>query len=676
MIKNILLLVAAVLATTVAASSRAAENGNDPFALGLIKRPTRTASPALEMAPVNLADLTADYGKDFSGLTKCPAYLAARKRARYNPDAPAEPAVFSEAQKQEQSAAGEAMLKGIAAAIAEGKKDYAVARGTYRIKQPIRLANARDFTLKFDNAEIYLTDCGTFVEASNALHVNVLGPVNVTLDPKPFTMTRVASVNREAAEVTLTLMNGWDAENLPNDGSSLIFDPAGRLLPARLPGLKNMRIQDGNIVANVNPDHWYYCDPDKGDRTGLCWQFFKPGNIVRIALDKRPGGFAIVQRDKCGDITYQDINLHCFLGWLYGGADGDITFRRVRATGRPGTNQISGGMCQFFPSRGVTRFEDCEIQGDADDQIDILSLSHMVYAQKGPREIWVKSRTGNNDPFHPGAAMKFHDFDYSQNHGTAVITAAEPVKDKQLVEQCRAWVKATGIRDCGEGWVYRVTLDRDVEVKPMDLVELSDSRTDKLILSGCYFHDGCTRVLIHGTKETVVENCAFEREQMSSLQIGAEKYWWEGPNDTKVTVRDSLFVNGSNGLVNGNPTLMIGVADVGSEATCRDLTESVLVEGNVIIAPAKQAIRVRNTARAVVRNNQIIRPCSWPKFLSRPSLFGEDFSAIYLYAVGSGEVSGNTIEEPGPDMTAPVILSETCDKGGIDVQINGGHPTP
>jgi hypothetical protein len=30
---------------------------------------------------------------------------------------------------------------------------------------------------------------------------------------------------------------------------------------------------DGKLVININPDHWYYVDPDKGDRTGLCWQF-------------------------------------------------------------------------------------------------------------------------------------------------------------------------------------------------------------------------------------------------------------------------------------------------------------------------------------------------------------------------------------------------------------------
>jgi alpha-L-fucosidase 2 len=639
----------------------------DPYALGIIQRPARPTPPVLNMEPVNLADLTADYGKDFSKMTHCPAYLSARKRAPYNPENPADLTIFNDSQKQEQFTAGEVMLKGIAAAIAGGKKEYVVSAGSYRIKEPIRLEHVRDFTLKFDRAQIYLDAKGAFVETRDAQRVNVFGPVSVTRDPKPFTMTRVVSVNREASEVTLSLMNGWEARDVPTEGGALIFDANGRLLPARIPTFTNLRVEGSRLVININPDNWYYCDPDKGDRTGLCWQFYKPGNIVRINTTKA-NDYAIIQRDQCREITYQDIDLHCFMGWLYGGADGDMTFRRVCAIGRPGTSQISGGMCQFFPSRGVTRFEECEIQGDCDDQIDILSMSHMVYAQKGPREIWVKSRTGNNDPFHPGVAMKFHDFDYSQNHGTATITASEPIKDRTLADQCNAWVKATGIRDCGEGWVYRVTLDRDVEVKPMDLVELSDNRPDKLVLSGCYFHDGCTRVLIHGTKETVVDNCAFEREQMSSLQIGAEKYWWEGPNDTKVTVRDSLFVNGSNGLVNGNPTLMIGVADVGPEATCRDLTESVLVENNVIIAPAKQAIRVRNAAHAVVRNNRIIRPESWPKFLSRPSWLGEDFSAIYLYAVGSGEVSGNTIEEPGPDMTAPVILSENCNKDAINVK--------
>ena len=232
------------------------------------------------------------------------------------------------------------------------------------------------------------------------------------------------------------------------------------------------------------------------------------------------------------------------------------------------------------------------------------------------------------------------------------------------MDQCNAWVKAARLFGTSDSWVYRVMLDRDIEVKPMDRVELSDNRPDKLVMTGCYFHDGCTRVLIHGTKETVVEKCAFEREQLSSLQIGEEKYWWEGPNDTRVTVRDSLFVHGSNGLVYGFPTIMIGVA-AGPEATCRDLTESVCVEGNTIVSPAKQAIGIRNTAHVVVRNNRIVRPESWPKFLSRPSFFGEDFSAIYLYAVESGEVFGNTIEEPGRSMTAPVILSETCNKAAI-----------
>jgi len=639
---------------------------NDPYALGIIQRPARPTPPALRMEPVNLADITADYDKDFSQLTQCAAYLAARKREAYNPNNPADVAVFTDAQKAEQSAAGETMLKEIAAAIAGGKKEYVVPTGTYRIKQQIRIEHARDFALKFDRAEIYVGSGGTFVEMRDAQRVNVFGPVSVTRDPKPFTMTRVVSVNRDASEVTLAPMKGWDATDVPTDGVGLIFDPNGRLLPARLPMFKNLHVKDGGLVMNINRDNWYYGDPDKGDRTGLCWQFYKPGNIVRIVTTKT-NPFAILQRDQCREITYQDIDLHCFMGWLYGSAEGDVTFRRVRAIGRPGTNQISGGMCQFGTNQGVIRFEECEIQGDCDDQIDILSHPHMVYARKGPREIWVKAVHSPGDPFHPGATMRLHDFDYSETHGTAVIVSSEPLKDKNLVDQCNAWVKAARLFGTSDAWVYRVLLDRDVDVRPMDMVELPDNRPDKLVMTGCYFHDGCTRVLIHGTKETVIEKCAFEREQMSSLQIGEEKYWWEGPNDTRVTVRDSLFVHGSNGMVNGNPTIMIGLA-AGPEATCRDLTESVCVEGNAIVSPAKQAIGVRNTARAVVRNNRIVRPESWPKFLSRPSMFGEDFSAIYLYAVESGEVTGNTVEEPGHNMTAPAILSETCNKASIRLE--------
>lgn len=655
--------VATLLAATLFTSTNAAENENDPYALGIIQKPVRTTPPPLAMEPVNLADLTADYGKDFSHLTKCPAYLSARKRPPYNPENPADLVVFTEAQKQEQSTAGDTMLKEIAAAVIAGKKEYVVAAGTYRINRPIRLEHARDFTLKFDHAELYLGSGGTFVEMRDAQRVNVFGPVNVTRDPRPFTMTQVASINKDASEVTLTLMKGWDAKAVPTDGNSLIFDPNGRLLPARLPMFKNMRVKDDKLVMNINRDNWYYGDPDKGDRTGLCWQFYTPGNIVRIITDKT-NPYAILQLDQCRDITYQDIDLHCIMGWLYGRADGNTTFRRVRAIGRPGTNQISGGMCQFGPSCGEIRFEECEIQGDCDDQIDILSHGHMVYAQKGPREIWIKSVHSPINPFHPGSTMKFRNFDYSESHGTAVITSAEPIKEKKLVDQCNAWVKAARLFNTGDSWVHRVMLDRDVVVKPMDLVELSDNRPDKLVMTGCYFHDGCTRVLIHGTKETLIENCAFEREQMSSLQIGEEKYWWEGPNDTKVTVRDCLFVNGSNGLVYGHPTIMIGLA-AGPEAICRDLTESVCVEGNVIVAPAKQAIGVRNTTHVVVRNNRIIRPVGWPKFLSRPSMLGEDFSAIFLYAVESGDVSGNIIEEPGSGMTAPVIISDTCNKAAI-----------
>lgn len=653
-------------------------NSNDPYALGLIRKPSWTRPPSLKMSPVNLADLTADYGKDFSRFTQCPAYLAARRRAPYNPDDPADPVVFTDAQKAEQSVAGEVMLKGIKAAIAAGKKEYVVSSGIYRINRPIRLMQVQDFTLKFNRAEIF--QCGErFLETGDASRVSVLGPVSVTLDPKPFTMTRVVSVDRETAEVTLALMKGWDANNVPpswketpsssfspTEGGVLIFDSNGRLLPARAPKFKSMRVEGDRLVMRIDPNDWYFGDPDKGNLTGLCWQFYQPGNIVWIETNPK-SPYTILQRENCRDMIYQDIDLHCFRRWLFGFADGNTTFRRVRAIGRPGTSQISGGMCQFIPNRGEIRFEDCEIQGDIDDQIDILSNNHMVYDQKSPRELWVKSGRSIHDPFHPGGGISFFDFDYTESRGKAVIVSSEAIKDKSLVDRCNAWVEAARLRHAGESWVYKVILDRDVVVKPMDMVELADNRTDKLVITGCYFHDGCTRVLIHGTKETVVENSVFERQQLSALQIGNEKYWWEGPNDKRVTVRDCLFVNASNGLINGRPSIMIGL-DAGPEATCRDLTESVLVEGNMIVSPAKQAIRVRNTTRAVVRNNRIIRPASWPKFLSSPSIFGDDYSAIYLYAVGAGEVTGNHIEEPGGNLTAPVILSDTCNKDAIRVE--------
>jgi diphthamide biosynthesis methyltransferase len=46
---------------------------NNPHALGIIQRLPRLERWMPEMAPVNLADITSEYDKDFSHLTKCPA---------------------------------------------------------------------------------------------------------------------------------------------------------------------------------------------------------------------------------------------------------------------------------------------------------------------------------------------------------------------------------------------------------------------------------------------------------------------------------------------------------------------------------------------------------------------------------------------------------------------------
>ena len=57
-----------ILSEKFAAAKQEADE-NNPYALGIIQRPARPTPPALEMEPVNLADITADYDKDFSHLT-------------------------------------------------------------------------------------------------------------------------------------------------------------------------------------------------------------------------------------------------------------------------------------------------------------------------------------------------------------------------------------------------------------------------------------------------------------------------------------------------------------------------------------------------------------------------------------------------------------------------------
>lgn len=559
----------------------------------------------------------------------------------YHVHAPVYPTAYTEAQKDAQRVAGQAIVRKINDALAAGKHSFTVPPGVYRLPAHsegltyfnhdgcLNFHGIRGFTLNLGHTELILGNGSTFLAPDDASDISIVGPVVFDAETLRLTQGVVTARDEATGLTTLRIMPGYKVD----------YDPKGQI---------DAFSPDG--VYLQNPSWAGYSDLTVLDKARGIVQIkagakdiYKPGNLIAL----RNGGPVFLSAGGKGahNLTLRDVEIDTGVGFAWGGGTGAWTFKNVKGIRRPGTNRLLGaGGCQVWNAGGDVTFDNCEFSNCADDLMDYSGGGLFTCArQETPQTVvtWGGS-------LGVGDTANFYSHDGFQPDATARVTAVTDITDQALQAEAHRLIKdVLKARDTGDKPLHRVTFDRDITVEAGDYMENGTAnRPDHFTIRNCYFHDCGVRVMVQGFRHGLFENNHFARIS-GGLALTCDAWWFEGPTCQDITVRHNVFQDTTfrNGWGAGKAAIIIGAGwsqdhtDVSRGCAFHTAT----VTDNTIENSSAGAIFISNTDHVTVAGNTIRRPFT----LAAP------VGAIQLTGVADATVSGNTVTGcPGLNLSA------------------------
>ena len=555
----------------------------------------------------------------------------ARPLLAYNIHAPIYPVTYTVAQKDAQRAAGVAVLKRINAAIMAGAHALTVPPGVYRIPAKVdglpyvnsngclNFHGVNGFTLTLAHTEFVLENGSTFLAPDGSRDISLVGPVVFDADPLHLTQGVVTARDEATGLTTIKIMPGYQVGYDPK-GTIDAFSPQG--------------------VYLQNPSWAGYSDLTVRDKAqGLIQlkagakDIYQPGNLVAL----RNGGPVFLSAGGKGahNLTLRDVEIDTGVGFAWGGGSGNWTFTHVKGIRRPGTNRLYGaGGCQVWNAGGDVTFDGCEFSDCADDLMDYGGGGLFTCERpETPRTVVTWGGT-----LSVGDTVNFYSHDGFQPEATAVVTSVADITDPAMQADAHHLIKdVLKARDSGDKPLHRITLDRDVSVSAGDYMENgATNRPDHFTIRNSYFHDAGVRVMVQGFRHGLFENNHFARIS-GGLALTCDAWWFEGPTDQDITVRNNVFDDTTfrNGWGTGKAAIIIGAgwAEDHTDISRGCAFHMATVTGNTINGSSNAGIFISNTDHVTIARNVIRRPFT----------LGPPAGAIQLAGVADARVADNTV---------------------------------
>jgi hypothetical protein len=222
-----------------------------------------------------------------------------------------------------------------------------------------------------------------------------------------------------------------------------------------------------------------------------------------------------------------------------------------------------------------------------------------------------------------GAEVEFFDYRTLKVTGHAKITLIEKsispqekADAKAVREKLMQHTGAAAYRSFDDPAVITVTLDRDVEIEPMNGICIYDHCQKGFTIRNSFLHDGFVRGILIRGYGALIENNIISRINWPGVLIETCLYWLEGPFALNITVRNNIFYEtniSTEGIHQPGAVTIAPNANTGKVCEQSSVLRNISVTGNRFINICAGAVCASCTKGLIVRDNRISGAFDSPK---------------------------------------------------------------
>ena len=601
------------------------------------------------------------------------AWKRAQQTPSYDAKAPSG-FVLDEAEKARQRMAGEELKKQVAAAIAEGRKEFRVKRGEYRFADNSgwHFDRVQDFTLDGQGSTFWFERPMSKIadNPQSLLFTNCKGMVlknfAIDFDLPVYIQGTILSIADNLSSLEMQIDSDWPKSGM-GGGQFTLYTPEGEYIPQYTLMHDGATLHDGDkLTVKLNPSQLapYFTKNTQTEARGM---YGKVSAGTLIALNFRRG--FTIHVNGCENMAFENIDVWQSqgMGILENGGVGYNKFLNMRLIRKPGTRRIHYGTADHFHSNCVIHgalVENCEFAHTSDDNLNLHGNWRYCWKQLSPTTIVV----GAPNPPVAGTEFTLYRIGKLQQASFSKVVDVKPLKDEALLKEIADMKPQANERIAWrrKGQLYLVELGEAVDLPDEQLlVDTHVDNAEGFVIRGCYFHDSRSRgALLTGVGGGLLENNVW-KDVYSGLSVYEESWGYaEGaiPSNVKIIGNTLIRCGGiETGLVPRDTAQ--GVWD---DSVIRDveIRDNWIVEGGYIhIMYVNGAIVSGNVFWNPLRTERRTGDFSGTKnMFGHPQYLGmERHGAVFVTASKHVDVTNNTVYLVTPGDLQAVQIGKFAD---------------
>ena len=607
-------------------------------------------------------------------LDRNPAWRRAQQTPAYDKLAPSG-FVLDEAEKARQRTAGEELKKQVAAAIAEGRKEFRMKRGEYRFADNSgwHFDRVQNFTLDGQGSTFWFERPMSKIadNPQSLLFTNCKGMVlknfQIDFDLPVYIQGTILSIADDYKSLEMQIDADWPKSGM-GGGQFTLYTPEGEYIQQNTLIHDGATLHDGDkLTVKLNPSQLapYFTKNTKTEARGM---FGKVSVGTLIALNFRRG--FTIHVNGCENMTFENIDVWQSqgMGILENGGVGGNKFLNMRLIRKPGTRRIHYGTADHFHSNCVTHgalVENCEFAHTSDDNLNLHGNWRYCWKQLSPTTIIV----GAPKPPVAGKEFTLHRIGKLEQVSFSKVVDVKPLTDEALLKEIADMKPQANERIAWrrKGQLYVVELGEAVDLPAEQLlVDAHVENSEGFVIRGCYFHDSRSRgALLTGVGGGLLENNVWKNVH-SGISVYEESWGYaEGaiPQNVKIIGNTLIRCGGiETGLVPRDTAQ--GVWD---DSVIRDveIRDNLIMEGNYIHIMYADGVTVSgNVFWNPLRTERKTGDFSGTKnMFGHPQYLGmERHGAVFVTASKHVDVTDNKIYLVTPGDLQAVQLGKYADE--------------
>ena len=615
-------------------------------------------------------------------LERNPAWKRAQQTPAYDAHAPSG-FVLDEAEKARQRIAGEELKKQVAAAIAEGRKEFRMATGQYRFadNNGWHFDRVQDFTLDGQGSTFWFERPMSKIadNPQSFLFTNCKGMVlknfQIDFDLPVYIQGTILSIADDHRSFEMQIDSDWTKSGM-GGGQFTLYTPEGEYIPQYTLIHDGATLHDGDkLTVKLNPSQLapYFTKNATTEARGM---FGKVSVGTLIALNFRRG--FTIHVNGCENMTFENIDVWQSqgMGILENGGVGNNKFLNMRLMRKPGTRRIHYGTADHFHSNCVTHgalVENCEFAHTSDDNLNLHGNWRYCWKQLSPTTIIV----GAPKPPVAGKEFTLHRIGKLEQVSFSKVVDVKPLTDEVLLKEVAEMKPQANERIAWrrKGQLYVVELGEAVDLPAEQLlVDTHVDNSEGFVIRGCYFHDSRSRgALLTGVGGGLLENNVW-KDVYSGLSVYEESWGYaEGaiPQNVKIIGNTLIHCGGiETGLVPRDTA-----QGVWNDSVIRDveIRDNLIMEGSYI--------HIMYADGVTVSGNVFWNPLRYERqsgdFSGTKNMFGhpqylgmERHGAVFVTASKHVDVAGNKIYLVTPGDIDAVQFGKFADEKTIRCEQN------